>query len=348
MKAYFHRLGELTPTIFWVNNPTRAEAELAIANGAIGCTNNPSYPQKMIDHPLEGEYALNLLDESIRGTDTDTEAEIIFQQALVKPIAEKFYPIFQRTNGEHGYVSIQGDPIHEEDPDTIIREAFRNRAVCDNIACKVPTTAPGLIAMETLFAENVSVNATEIMSIQQAVDLFELYEKVTARTGKHPKLFMSHIAGIFDDYLQKKVHKDKIDVSSDILWQAGLVVARKLYKLMQERGYPGTFVAGGARGLHHFTEMVGGDVVITINWSGTADKLIEQDPPVVYRLFNPTPQPVIDELLEKIPDFKKAYLEDGIKVEEYEEFGPVVHFRNSFVKSWNRVLDVIAERRASV
>jgi len=345
MKAYFHRVMELTQTKFWINNPTRAEADLSIAHGALGCTNNPSYPQKMLDHPEEGAYALKLLDESILATEDETEAEILYQQKIVRPIAEKFLPLFESSGHEHGYVSIQGDPIREHDPDVIINEALRNRRVAENIACKIPTTAAGLKAMEVLFAENVPVNATEIMGIQQAIDLFELYERVTGKTGVRPKLYMSHIAGIYDDYLQKQAAREGIDISSDVLWQAGLAVARKLYILMQERGYPSTFVGGGARGLHHFTEMVGGDVCITINWKGTADLLVDQNPPVVYRIFNPVPQKVIDELVEKLPDFRRGYLEDGLKVEEYETFGPVEHFRDSFVKSWKKVLEVTRERR---
>jgi transaldolase len=132
-----------------------------------------------------------------------------------------------------------------------------------------------------------------------------------------------------------------------VLWQAGLAVARKHYQIMEERQYPGIFVAGGARGLHHFTEMVGGKVCCTINWEGTAYKLLEQDPPVVYRLFNPVPQKVIDELIEKLPDFKRGYLEDGLEIEEFEDFGLVNLFRSIFIKSWNQVLDLILERQKS-
>ena len=94
--------------------------------------------------------------------------------------------------------------------------------------------------------------------------------------------------------------------------------------------------------------MVGGRVCITINWVGTADKLLEQNPPVVYRLFNPVPQKVIDELMEKLPDFKKGYLEDGLTVEEFEDFGPVQLFKSSFTKSWSRVLEIIRERRSQL
>ncbi len=69
----------------------------------------------MIDHPEEREYALGLLDEAIRETENDVQAAILFQQKMVKPIAEKFMPLFEKSNGEYEFVSIQGDPIHDED-----------------------------------------------------------------------------------------------------------------------------------------------------------------------------------------------------------------------------------------
>ena len=350
MKAenYFLRVTQQTPTEFWINNPTRAQADLAISLASSGCTNNPSYTQKMIDHPTEGAYALKILDETIQEVKDDWQAVAEFQRRLVKPIAERFLPIFQKNAGRKGFVSIQGDPIHEEDPDVIIREALENRKVSPNICCKVPTTQAGLNAMEYLISQDIPLNATEIFGIHQAVVLCETYQQASRKYGKSPQLYISHIAGIYDDYLQNVVKKEAVDISPDVLWQAGLAVARKLYQIMEERQYPGIFVAGGARGLHHFTEMVGGKVCCTINWEGTADKLIEQDPPVVYRLFNPVPQQVIDELIEKLPDFKRGYLEDGLEVEQFEDFGPVNLFRSIFINSWNRVFDLVRERHKSI
>jgi len=55
------------------------------------------------------------------------------------------------------------------------------------------------------------------------------------------------------------------------------------------------------RGLHDFTELVGGKVCRTTNREGTADELLKQDPPVVYRLFNPIPKKILDEPMEKLP-----------------------------------------------
>ncbi len=346
MKPYFIRVTEQSPTMFWINNPTRRQADLALENGALGCTNNPSYTQKMLDHPEEHDYALKFLDEAIAETDNDWEAAEIFQRKTVKPIAEKFMPLYEQSGGQHGYVSIQGDPINEDDPDVVIRDAIANRKVSPNICCKIPTTTSGLKAIETMIENDIPINATEIFGVSQFVHICETYARVSQKSGHKPRFYMSHIAGIYDDFLGNYVKENQVDISPDVLHQAGLAVARKVYNLMIEREYPCVFIGGGARGLQHFTEMVGGKVCITINWEGTADKLIEQNPPVVYRLFNPVAGHVIDELMEKLPDFRRGYLDDGLETEEFEHFGPVQLFRSSFVKSWKRALEIIKERRA--
>lgn len=345
-EPYFIRVGKQSPTMFWINNPTLPQADLAIANGALGCTNNPSYTQKMLDHPDYTEYAYRVLDQVLLEVADDKEAAIEFQARMVKPVADKFMPLFEQSHGEHGLVSIQGDPFADKDARDIVRQALYNRRVSPNICCKIPLTEPGLEAIEELIPQNVPMNSTEIFGVSQMVALAETYERVARKSGIFPMMYMSHIAGIYDDFLGDYVKKNDVQISPDVLHQAGLAVARKVYQIMTERAYKCVFIGGGARGLHHFTEMVGGRVVITINWEGTADKLIEQDPPVVYRLFNPVPQKVIDELMEKLPDFKRGYLEDGLTVEEFEDFGPVQLFKSAFTRSWGRVLQIIKDRRA--
>jgi transaldolase len=344
-EPYFLRVVNQTPTKFWINNPTRRQADMALEHGALGCTNNPSYTQKMIDSPEEGEYAIKLLDEAIRETSNPNETVKVFQRKMVKPIADRFMPVFKKNCGQYGYVSIQGDPVNEDDPEVVIQEAMLNHKLSPNICCKIPTTISGLKAMETLIEEKIAINATEIFGVSQFVAICETYQRVSRKTGNKPMFYVSHIAGIYDDYLRNYVRENDVQISPDVLHQGGLAVARKVYQLMTERNYPCVFVGGGARGLHHFTEMVGGDLCITINWEGTADKLIAQDPPVVYRLFNPVPQKVIDELLEKLPDFNRGYLPDGLEPAEFEDFGPVMLFRSSFIKSWKRVIEIIGKRQ---
>lgn len=345
---YFKRVTAQSPTMFWINNPTQPQAEVALTHGALGCTNNPSYTQKMLDHPDYSDYAYGVLDGVLREIDDDRKAAIEFQARMVKPIADQFMPLFKESGGQHGFVSIQGDPFADDVTSEIIEQALDNRQVSPNICCKIPLTEPGLAAIEQLIPMNVPINSTEIFGVSQMVALAETYEKVARASGVFPMMYMSHIAGIYDDYLRNYVVEHDIQMSPDVLHQAGLAVARKVYRLMTERAYKCIFIAGGARGLHHFTEMVGGKVCVTINWEGTADKLIEQNPPVVYRLFNPVPDKVIDELMEKLPDFRKGYLEDGLSIEEFECFGPVQLFKSAFTDSWGRVLKIIKDRRENL
>lgn len=345
---YFHRVAALTPTKMWINNVTPAEAEWAIEAGAMGCTQNPSYTWKMLTHEEGKANALALLDETLNESDDDNEVECILQRKLVKGIAEKFMTVYERTNGAHGYVSIQGDPINEEDPQVIIDEGRKNRAMSPNVMIKIPATKAGLEAMEVLIEENTPLNATEVMGLSQAIDVCEMYDKITAKTKTKPVMYYSLITGIYDEWLAKEVEQLGIEISPDILYQAGMVIAKKVYRLVHDRGYQLGFIGGGVRGLQHFTEMVGGDVCITMNWLGHVDKLLELDQPVVSRLFNPVQEHVLDELLTKVPGFRQAYMEDGLTVDDYEEYGPVEYFRDMFVSSWKSTLNLIAERRAAL
>ncbi len=345
--GYFHRVQQQTPTRFWINNVTREEAYLAIEAGAVGCTQNPSYTFKMLDNPDESLYTMQLLDSILKNEKDNNEAEVILQRELVSKIAEIFMPLYGESGGRYGYVSIQGDPFHE-DKDTIIRHALFNREAAPNIMAKIPATKEGLEAIEVLAAESVPINATEVMAVKQALDVCEVYAKATKGMKNPAPIYYSHITGIYDEYLQNYVKERGIQISPDVLWQAGISIAKKAYWTVKEKGYPIGFIGGGARGLHHFTEMVGADCCVTINWKGTADQLIQQDPPVVQRFLQPTPYSVEDELLEKVEDYRRGYLINAIKQEEYEEFGPVVLFRNSFEKAWSKALDIIANRRTEL
>lgn len=345
-KNYFERVRDLTPTKFWVNNVTREEAELGINAGAMGCTQNPSYTWKMLSHPEEGEHARELLRQTLKETDDDNEVECILQRKLVKGISDAFMPLWEKTHGEHGYVSIQGDPIHEEDPKVIIDEARKNREMNPNVMIKIPATGAGLKAMDTLIEESTPINATEVMGVAQVIDLCEMYDKITAKTGKSPVMYYSLITGIFDEWITKDTHDKGIDINPDVLYQAGMAVAKKVYRLVHDRGYKLGYIGGGVRGLQHFTEMVGADACITMNWRGTIDKLIEADYPVVSRFFAPIQDMVLEELISKLPEFRKAYWEDALDEEEYEEYGPVMYFRSMFISSWESALKMIKEERA--
>ncbi|HWQ74196.1 MAG TPA: transaldolase family protein [Syntrophomonas sp.] len=346
-KSYFHRVQEQTQTRFWINNVTREEAKLAIEAGAVGCTQNPSYTWKMLNSPDEKAYAFEILDEILKTESDDNRALIKLQKTLVENIAEIFKPIYDKTKGRYGYVSIQGDPFHE-DAETIIDCARLNCANLPNMMAKIPAVEGGLEAIAILAKEHVPINATEVMAVKQAIDVCEVYQKAIQDVEDPAIIYFSYIAGIFDEYLSNVVKEKDIDIRPDVLWQAGITVARKIHEIVGERNYPVGFISGGARSLHHFTEMVGANASVTINWVGTAQELIKQDPVVLQRFLQPTPYSVLDELNEKLPDFRKAYELNGITVDEYDDFGPVKLFRSMFESAWENSLKLIAERRQKV
>lgn len=345
MSGYFHRVAALTPTKMWINNVTRQEAEWALAAGAKGCTQNPSYTWKMLTHPQETDYTRQLLEQVLAATDDDNEAICMLQRKLIHGISEKFMPLWKTSHGRHGYVSIQGDPVNEDDAEVIIREARINRTLNPNMMIKIPATAAGLKAMYVLMKEDTPLNATEVMAVSQMTALCEMYKSVCEETGKRPPMYISLITGIFDEWLAKAVKTQELVVNPDILYQAGMVIAKKIYALMHDRGYRCGFIGGGVRGLHHFTEMVGGNVCITMNWLGQADELLRIDQPVVSRLFNPV-QPAVLEALLDIPQFRTAYYENGLTVEEFAEYEPVEYFRHMFVSAWKNCVDMAAAVRS--
>lgn len=343
---YFKRVSQLTPTKVWINNVTRDEARLAIEAGAVGCTQNPSYTWKMLTHPQEAGHGQALLKQALEESACDNEVECILQRKLVKEIADVFLPLYQSTHGEHGYVSIQGDPIHEEDPRVIIQEGRLNREMGPNVMIKIPATKAGLEAMDVLIAENTPINATEVMGVSQALEICRMYERISRQTGKRPKIYYSLITGIYDEYLQKWVKEQGIGISSDMIHVAGLVIAKKTYEITKAHWPEIGFIGGGVRGLHHFTEMVGADVCITMNWQGQAEELLKLNPPVVSRFFNPVQEVIIDELLEKVPEFARAYRNNGLSVQEFEHYGPVEYFRHMFIQAWESAIESIRKARS--
>ncbi len=343
--GYFHRVSARYQNRLWVNNPTSEEADRAIEAGAIGCTTNPAFASKMLRSPLQCGKALQIAGEAAAETGDNHRAVARVQQRLVKDLSEKFMPLYEENPGKAGFVSIQGDPNAEEDFRHILGEAMENIKLNPNIIAKIPVTEAGLEAIRYLLAENVPVIATEIMGVSQAIAACELHRDVAAATGKAPPFFVTHITGIFDQYLEAWALREGIDISGEALAQAGCAIARKQYALLAQRGYPVTMLGGGARDTRHFTEMVGSGVHVTLNWSGMADKLIEDDPPVLDRMTAQMPGQGIMELLDKLPDFRKAYREDGMKIEEFMDFGPVKFFRDMFVKGWDQLLNTVQECR---
>lgn len=332
---YFHRVTAESDTRFWINNPTKREVDIAIAAGAINCTTNPAFCSKILDG--EPDYVRGVVDRVVREVEDDDMAAERVYQATAQWVMSRFQPLYEASGGTQGFVTIQGDPRRDDDPDSIMCEAQRQTALGKNFMAKIPVTVSGAQAIESLVARNIAICATEVFSISQAFYICEAHKRATRKTGNHPPFFVTHITGILDEYLTGHAKREGIDIAPEILCQAGCAVAREEYRLLKERGYEVTMLGGGARGLQHFTEMVGGDMHVTINWS-TAQALIEADGPVVSRIHDLAPQSVVEELSEKLPHFRQAFCEGALSPEEFSNYGPLLLFRDSFLKGYGRLV----------
>ncbi len=111
---------------------------------------------------------------------------------------------------------------------------------------KIPVTEEGLKAIGILAAQGVPINATEVMSVRQAMDVGRVYTEATKYCIRKAPIYYSHITGILDEYLHTTAQETEIAIASDVLFQAGIAAAKKTY-VMTRAQYPNVgFIGGGA------------------------------------------------------------------------------------------------------
>ena len=340
--TYFHRVAKQTPTRLWVNNAMPHEAESALQAGAVGASTNPTYPSK-----LEPGYLNGLIDGLIGDPHSDDwVAEEVYRRAVTR-LQGVFLPLYRKSGGRLGHVAIQGDPRVNTDPDAIMGGALRYfKEMDENIIVKVPATPEGAEVLEKLTAMGYPTIATMGFSVDQAIYMAEAHRRGLAKTEKHPVCYITYIAGILEDYLKAENAKQGSPVSDDAIEQAGCAGHRAAYRVYRERKYEAILIGGGARGVHHFTDLVGGDMAITIGWSLLED-LVRRDEPVESHIEDSTPSEVVSALDRHFPDFGRAYRENSLRPEEFGAFGPVVFFQRAFLKGVDLLLKAIRERRAA-
>jgi transaldolase len=342
MSNYFHNLHKETKNRFWINNPSLDEIKKAINHGAIACTTNPSYCSRLIE--VESNYLDQIIDNILDITTDIEEVASLTYQKCCQRIMDFFLPIYEENGQLEGYVTVQSDPRFDEDELSTIKAINSNRLLGKNFMAKIPVINGGIEAIEYCVKQNIPICATEVFAISQAETIYEIYDRASKISGNTPPLFITHISGIFDEYLKKIAKRNNISVDENLIDEAGLFIARKQYQLFKSKGYNATILGGGARNTNHFTGLVGGPVHITINWS-TAKEIIDSNTQIVNLLESEPKSNKVEELRQKFPDFRRAYDNDGLLPGEYADFGPVQLFRNSFLRGWYLLLAKVAQRR---
>jgi transaldolase len=337
-ETFFTLLAEHTPTRVWVNNPTTDEVDLAIAQGAVGCTTNPAFGGGLLHRAPE--EIRPIVRACAREADDDSAAADLVQQLLVAGIAGRFQGLFEDSGGQRGFTSIQGSPEADQDPRAILTEARAGLELGPNVAPKLPATAPGLEAFETLVSAGSPTIVTEVFSLAQLVETCERYVRACDRSGMRPPFFVSPITGIFGDHLRAVAKRDGLTISPDDLLLAGIVLARACHQLVLERNYPVTLLFGGARTPIDLLGLVGAPVHATINWATFAE-LIDAQTALGAGIEEPIDPDVVSRLETTFAEFRAALRVDGLALQAFEDFGPVQYFRNNFLAGWREVRQAV-------
>ena len=342
-KDYFIRVQRETPTQFFCDSATHSRLERAVKWGAVGATCNPPRVARAVrfdaDHWNKAVKQIlgdcpELPDENI--------ADILTQK-VVKRASELLLPLYKRSKGELGYQAIQGSPRKYADLDVLISSAISYSRIAPNIAVKIPMHKEGLIAIQELAAQGINIIATTGYSVSQSLAAAEAHVRGLRQQknqANRSKCIIAMIVGRLDAHFSDSLLEENSTLSQEITDHAGIIVTKKIYRLLQERRLPAYLLAAGGRRTQHFTDFVGGKMAITLA-PEMQEELIKEDFPVVSRMDDYPPDEITDELRGKVPDFNRAFDEDGLRVEEMRDFGPCVKLENYFNEGYSDLLDFI-------
>ena len=233
-----HTLGQR----IWLDNLSRT----LLRNGTLqrlisedllaGVTSNPTIFYKAISESQEYAQELARLRK-----DSASSAERRYEKLAVRDIQDAcdlFHPLYVRTDGEDGYVSLEVSPALAHDAEATIAAGLRLKAEVNraNLLIKVPATKAGLIAIEQLIGQGCSVNVTLMFSLDHVRDVSKAYmkgiEQWLGRSGADPRPIKS-VASLFlsrvDTYVDKKLDA----IGGDALrlkGQAGVALAKLAYE----------------------------------------------------------------------------------------------------------------------
>jgi transaldolase len=336
-----------TPTEYWNDSCAVAELEYAVARGAVGATSNPT----IVGEVLRKELAtwrpriLELRDESPTASDVDITWRVVEEMAVRG--AAVLRPVFDRERGRKGRLSIQTDPTLHRDSARMLAQGRRFAGLAANVQVKFPATSAGLIAIEEATALGISINATVSFTVPQALAVGAAVERGLERwaAAGGDVGTMSPVCtimmGRLDDWLKAVCERDGIVLDPAALDWAGVAAMKQAAALYRERGYRTRLLGAAYRHRLHWTELVGGDVSLTIPWAWQR-RFNASGLQLRPRFDEPVPAAHL-EALETLPDFQRAYRADGLSVEEFDTYGATVRTLRTFIGSYRDLVRAIDE-----
>jgi len=335
-KSPLHEMTQTTPTCLWNDSASIQELTYSIEHGAVGATCNPvivvGVLKKEMPHWKDRIQAL------IRDWPTATEDEIAWQ--LVREISCKsaalLKPIFDAQRGRNGRLSIQTDPRFFRDTESIVRQAEEFNKLAPNIIVKIPVTRAGIPAIEEATYRGISINATVCFTLPQCVAVAEAVERGLKRRESEGKEIATMgpvctiMVGRLDDWLKVAAEQENISIDPGYLEWAGVAVFKKAYQVFRKHGYRIRLLSAAFRNHMHWSEFIGGDVVISPPYAWQV-RFNASDIEVLSRIGKPVDSRILEELTKKFADFRRANEEDGLRPDEFDAFPPTRRTLRQFI-----------------
>jgi transaldolase len=258
---------------------------------------------------------------------TATESQIGWQvvEEVSVEAAKYLEAAFDEHRGRNGRLSMQTDPRLHRDAAALADQAEHFASLAPNIIVKIPATQVGISAIEEATYRGVSINVTVSFTVPQAIEAGAAIERglqrrraenlETASMGP----VVTIMVGRLDDWMKTVVKRDGIDIDPEYLEWAGVAAFKKAYEVFLERGFQARLLAAAYRNQLQWTELVGGDIVLSPPFSWQ-EKFQASGIDPKPRIDEPVDATVVD-ALRTIPDFVRAYEVDGMTHAEFDDFG---------------------------
>ena len=347
-KSPLHETVATTQTDFWNDSCSIEELTYAIDNGAVGATSNPTIVLNVLKQELH--LWKDRLNQLINENPEWSEVEItwkIFEEIGVKG-AELLLPVFKRENGKKGRLSVQTNPANYRNADAIVEQAVHFDTLAPNIQVKIPVTKAGIEAIEEATYHGVNINATVCFTVPQSLAVAEAVERGLKRREAEGKPVdnmtpvCTIMVGRMDDWLKVIARKEQIAVTPGYMDWAGVACMKKAYDIYKQRGYRTRLLAAAYRSHLHWSELIGGDLILTIPYKWQR-QFNASDVEVKERMDNPVPAEIVDYLYTHFEDFRRAYDEDGMAVEEFDSYGGTVRTLRGFIQSYHDLQGLIRD-----
>jgi transaldolase len=337
-----------TATDIWNDSCALDELAYAISFGAVGATANPTIVTDVWkQEPGRWRSRVGVLaTERPDASEADLAWQIVDEMST--RAAPLLLPAFEASGGRQGRLSTQTDPTLHRSADRMLAQSLHFDGLAPNIIVKFPATSAGLDAMEEASALGVSVNTTVCFSVAQAVAAAEAIERGIARreaAGESTESMgpvVTIMMGRIEDWLRVQIERDGIIADPLALPWSGVAVFKRAYGILRERGFRARLLGAAIRHHYHWSELIGGDVVITMpsSWQKRFNaSTIEVRP----RMDDPVDPAIVAELAARFPDFVRAYEPDGLRRDEFDAFPPTARTLRAFIGSYHELLHQVTD-----